>query len=116
MKKIFYNYMDENMPTPLSTGIGMYTQAFGPITGEFIGIVRLDEEDYLIARTISAFKDDPKYLDKIIVRNVFPDKYNNKLLIDRENNYKCKRMEEIFNNGSISADPIYERLVRNMIN
>lgn len=108
MKRVNYEFYDSEAIIPLSRGIGMQPDVYGPIAGDLIGIISLEDEDYLIARTTTAFKDDPKYLDKIMVRRAFADVRNNNVCIDREPSDTCIKMEQLFNSGSISANPINE--------
>ena len=59
MKKIDFGYANEDNPLGAFEGIGLGQtengKAYGPITGKILGVVSIDESDYLVAETIMAF-------------------------------------------------------------
>ncbi len=88
------NYYNE---VESSQVMGMNQSPVGPVTGEFLGLIRDNGQDYLIARTTLAFKDDPNYVGKITARHAvvekFPDGSGN-IYMDVEEDNKTRNIEE----------------------
>lgn len=119
MKRVYFEYYDNDMIPPAVVGLGMYSNMTGPINGYYIGILTEDNEDYLVSKTIDTFSKNDKYIDKIVVRKVFPDIENNELCIDNEADKKCVELERQYNNGEKSTDTVieapnekYEKLIK----
>lgn len=87
------NYYNEVGPSQV---MGMNETPVGPVEGEFLGLIRDNGQDYLVARTTLAFKDDPNYLGKITVRHAtvekFPDGTGN-IYLDAEEDKKTIDLE-----------------------
>ena len=98
MKLIDYGHDTSNNPVGSFDGIGINEIPEGAITGEFLGIVRLNDKDFLIGRTTMAFKEDPKYIGKITARQAIVEKYpdgSGTIFIDIEENSETRAMEEV---------------------
>lgn len=84
------NYTDD--------GIGMYNEPKGPVTAEFLGLVKYEGQDYLIGRTTQAFKNDPDCEGKITVRHAMFNKteqdIDKDIFIDMEEDEYTKKLEE----------------------
>lgn len=114
MKKVnYYNRIG------LKEVMGMNPLAIGPTEGEFIGIIKEDNEDYLIARTIKAFNEDPEYIGKITARHVIaeyvPDDTMSNIYIDMEEDNKTRTIEEALNMKD-KERKITEKVLENVIN
>lgn len=87
------NYFNE---VGSSQVMGINETPVGPVTGEFLGLIRDNGQDYLIARTTLAFKEDPNYTGKIIVRHATVEKYpdgSGNIYLDVEEDEKTRNLE-----------------------
>ena len=79
-------------------GIGMYNEPKGPVTAEFLGLVKYEGQDYLIGRTTQAFNHDSDYEGKITVRHAMFNKtdrdIDKDIFIDIEEDEYTKKLEE----------------------
>ena len=95
MKKV--NYFNE---IGNSEAMGMDPLSIGPIEGEFLGVIKEDNKDYLITRTTLAFNNDPEYIGKITARHVIaeyvPD-HMSFIYIDMEEDENSRNIETILN-------------------
>ena len=79
MVKINYVHSMADQPdiylkTHTEDGIGMYGEPIGPVSAEYLGLVKYNGQKYLIGRTDLAFRDDPEYIGKITVRRAMVNK------------------------------------------
>ena len=79
-------------------GIGMYGDPKGPITAEFLGLVKYNGQDYLLGRTTLAFNHDSNYEGKITARHAMVNKteqgIDKDIFIDMEEDEYTKNIEE----------------------
>jgi len=121
MKKVDYGFDMADEPIGMFEGIGISSEPVGAIAGEFLGVVSLKGEDYLIGRTTIAFKDDPEYLGKITARRATAKKYEDGsgiIFLDMEESKETKAIEEIFSARNVTeeslrslANPEYDSLI-----
>ena len=108
MKTVNYFYDLSDIPREKGIEKGMTGKEEGPISAEFLGIIKYngDGEDYLITRTTKAYNDDPNYIGKITARRVLAyESFDNiTILIDVtedentntvENQFKDKEHPEV---------------------
>ena len=111
------NYFNEVGPSQV---MGMNTFAEGPVTGEFLGVIRDNGQNYLISRTTLAFKDDPNYVGKITARHATIEQFTDtngetysNIYIDAEEDNKTRNIEEALNQMEKSENrKITEELLR----
>lgn len=100
MKTVNYYYDFSDLPKEKGIEKGITGIEEGPISAEFLGIIRYngDGQDYLITRTTKAYNDDPKYVGKLTARRVvgyesFDDK---PIFIDATEDDNTKIIEDQF--------------------
>ena len=107
------NYFNE---VESSQVMGMNQIPVGPVSGEFLGLIRDNGQDYLIARTTLAFKDDPNYVGKITARHAVVEKYSDgsgNIYMDIEEDDKTRNIEEALTQMEKSENrKITEELLR----
>ena len=103
MKIVKYGYENSQNPTGSFEGIGFNMRengkCVGPVTGEYLGVVRISSDDYLIARTKEAFANDENYVGNTCVRRALADLYpdgSGILFIDQETDHMCRQLERLF--------------------
>lgn len=90
-------------------GIGINDKTEGPVTAEFLGIIRYEGEDYLIGRTTMAFKNDPNYIGKITARRATADIYPNgsgTIFLDINENDTTRKLEKDFNSKNTTTESL----------
>lgn len=92
------NQPDIYLKNHTEDGIGMYGDPKGPITAEFLGLVKYNGQEYLLGRTTLAFNRDPNYEGKITVRHAMVNKteqgIDKDIFIDMEEDEYTKNIEE----------------------
>lgn len=109
MKKINYGYDISDNPTGAFQGIGIKDKPEGAVTGEFIGIVSVNDDDYLIGRTTEAFGRNPEYIDKIAVRRVMSQNFDDGsgiLFIDMEESQITKAIEKVMEEKKVTEESL----------
>ena len=109
MKKIEFGFDISDNPIGSFQGIGINNIPEGPITAELLGIITIKGEDYLIGRTTDAFKNDPKYINKIIARKVLAEKFpdgSGILYLNKEEDASTKTIEEVLQTKNIKEDSL----------
>ena len=100
MKKVNYGFDISDNPVGAFEGIGINNISKGPVEAEFLGIIRHEDEDYLIGRTTLAFKNDPNYLGKITARRatvaIYPDGAG-QIFLDINEDDNTRHIEKVLN-------------------
>ena len=110
MKTVDYGFNLSEKPVGSFEGIGINEKTEGPVTAEFLGIIRHnDGEDYLIGRTIMAFKDDPNYIGKITARRataeIYPDGTGT-IFLDINENDTTRKLEKEYNSKNTTSESL----------
>ncbi len=123
MKKVEYGFSNSNDPIGSWEGMGIKNKPEGPVDGEFLGIIRLADEDYLIGRTTMAFGNDPKYIGKITARRATARKYKDGsgiIFLDMDESDRTKAIEEVLEEKNATEEKIkslvnrdYDSLISN---
>ena len=98
MKKVEYGFSNSSDPIGSWEGIGIKNKPEGAVSGEFLGIIKLSGEDYLIGRTTLAFGNNPEYIGKITARRAAARKYKDGsgiIFLDMDESDKTKAIEEV---------------------
>jgi len=112
MSIINYRYDISNEPVPAGQGNGLTGEKEGPIEAEFLGIIKHNGEDYLVARTTKALGDN-SCVGKITVRRatvaIYPDNTGNIFLDINENNI-TKSMEEALSTRTLNNESLSNKI------
>ena len=115
MKTVNYYYDFSDLPKEKGIEKGITGIEEGPISAEFLGIIRYngDGQDYLITRTTQAFNDDPNYIGKLTARRVISyDSFDDVvMLIDGPEDENTRKIENQF-----EAYDYPERAIKSIIN
>lgn len=109
MKKVEFGFSTSENPTGSWEGIGINSMPEGAVSGDFLGIVDINGEDYLVSRTTLAFGNDPKYMGKLTVRRVTKEKYfdaSGVLFLDMEENETTRATAEVLEEEKITEESI----------
>jgi hypothetical protein len=109
MKKVDFGFANESNPNGTFEGIGLAGEARGPVSAEFIDVVRLNNCDYLITRITETFKNSENEIGKIDVRRAFADLFPDGsaiMYLDQNHSADCFKLEELLNteNAKILLD------------
>ena len=109
MTKVDYGFNLSEEPVGAFEGLGINEKTEGPVTADFLGIIKYSGEDYLIGRTTMAFKDDPRYLGKITARRataeIYPDGTGT-IFLDINENDTTRKLEEEFNSKNTTTESL----------
>ncbi len=104
MKKIDFGFDTSKTPHGSFEGIGLGMQEngknVGPVGGDFIDVITIDGDDYLVTKVNMAFFNDPKYIGRIDVRRALVDMYpdgSGIVYLDQADSYKRQGLEAFLN-------------------
>ena len=105
MKEVNFGFSNSDYPTGAFDGIGATGYPAGPVKGEFIGIVRSNDENYLVSKTTMAFKDEG--IGRFDVRRALADIYNDGggiLYTEQMPSHEAMRIAAILNNSNTNEN------------
>jgi hypothetical protein len=112
MNIINYRYDISDKPVATGQANGLTGKMEGPVEGDFLGIIRHNGEDYLVARTTKALGDD-SCIGKITVRRatveIYPDNTGS-IFLDINENEITKEMEEGLSASFVDEKSLYEKI------
>ncbi len=101
-KKVDFGYDNSLNPNGSFEGIGLTGKGIGPISGEFIGVINVNNNNYLVTKIINSYKDECN--GKIDVRKSLADLYadgSGILYIDQRYSNDCQELEKILNSKPV---------------
>ena len=110
MKKVDFGFANDSIPNGTFEGIGLSGDARGPVSGEFIDVIRIDNCDYLITKITDTFGNSEHEIGKIDVRRAFADLFpdgSSVMYLDQEHSHSCLSLEQLLN--SEKAKELMER-------
>lgn len=100
MKSVHFGSENSSNPTGMHENIGVGEGNNIIVKGDFIGVINIGDNNYLVARTTMAFNDDQ--VGKITVRRAIADIYpdgSGILYLDQLHSNDCKKLEELLNSN-----------------
>jgi hypothetical protein len=104
MKQVHFGFSNDLNPTGSFEGIGLGmtegSKNVGPVNGEFLEFMNINNEDYLVSKAALVFGNDARFKDKYIVRRAIADLYSDGsglVFLDQYFSPECQRLEEMLN-------------------
>ena len=109
MKKINYGYDISDNPIGSFQGIGIKDKPEGAVSAEFIGIISVSDDDYLVGRTTEAFGRNSEDIGKIVARRVMSQRFDDGsgiLFIDMEESQITKAIEKVMEEKKVTEESL----------